>query len=79
MSEWIMRQKRGRPAGQMTHRRQQVLDELIRRAVEDRAPPSWSELARRCGLYDYRAAKRIARELQTMGKLSRRFTPVLAK
>ena len=60
----------------MTHRRRQVLDHFIQRSVEHSDPPSLSELARRCGLYDYRDARRIVRELQMMGHLSRFFTPV---
>ena len=54
---------RGRPAHTMTHRRRQVLEHLCERDT----PPTWAEIARRCGLYDYRSAKRIARDLKKMG------------
>lgn len=54
---------RGRPAYTMTHRRRQVLEHLCERDT----PPTWAEIARRCGLYDYRSAKRIARDLKKMG------------
>jgi hypothetical protein len=49
----------------MTHRRRQVLEHLCERDT----PPTWAEIARRCGLYDYRAAKRIARDLKKMGAI----------
>ena len=61
-----MTKTRGRPAHQMTHRRQQVLQVLADQAVEGRRV-SWAEIARRCGLYDYRDARRIARDLNQMG------------
>jgi hypothetical protein len=49
----------------MTHRRQQVLEHLRQRGK----PPTWAEIARRCGLYDYREARRIARDLKNMGAI----------
>lgn len=59
---------RGRPPGQMTHRRRQVLEEYIDAAQEGRRI-SWAELARRTGLYDYREARRIVSDLKGMGAL----------
>jgi hypothetical protein len=58
----------GRPSGQMTQRRRQVL-EAYADAAADGQRISWAALARRCGLYDYRDAKRIASELQRMGAI----------
>lgn len=59
---------RGRPSGQMTHRRRQVL-EAFADAAANGERVSWASLARRCGLYDYRDARRIAGELQRMGAI----------
>lgn len=60
---------RGRPALVMTHRRRQVLNELgdLIRAGEK---VTMTELARRCGLCDYREARRIVRDLKRMGAAS---------
>ncbi|MFD1104594.1 hypothetical protein [Sphingobium olei] len=59
---------RGRPAGQLTHRRQQVLAELVERAQgENRLPKR--EIMRRCGLHDYSSLLRIERDLKRMGHL----------
>jgi len=56
---------RGRPAGQMTHRRRQVLSEY--RAMAERGERiRLAELARRCGIADYRNAKRIMREMREL-------------
>ncbi len=58
--------RRGRPAGQMTARRRQILaacEDMTRRGE----PISASRLARICGLYDYRDARRILRDLRQMG------------
>lgn len=60
---------RGRPAGLMTHRRQQVFDEIIA-AAERGETIGLCSLARRIGLYDYRNARRIVRELRAMGRLA---------
>lgn len=57
---------RGRPSGQMTHRRRQVLEEYID-AAQDGERISLARLARRCGLYDYREARRIVADLQKIG------------
>lgn len=57
---------RGRPAGQMTHRRQQVLAE-IERAERQGERHTYASIARRCGLCDYREAMRIARDLRRYG------------
>jgi len=59
---------RGRPAGRMTHRRQQVLAELIDAAAQGERV-GWARLARRCGLYSFRDAQRIARDLKNMGAI----------
>ena len=58
--------RRGRKPLQMTHRRRQVLDE-IRKAHAEGEKVSLARLARRCGLYDYRSAKRILADLRKMG------------
>lgn len=55
--------KRGRPSGQMTHRRRQVLGEIIR-AAEQGERITLATLARRCGLYDYRKARRVLDDLK---------------
>jgi DNA-binding IscR family transcriptional regulator len=57
---------RGRPAGQMTHRRRQVLDAMTMAAAQGE-PISFARLARRCGLYDYREARRIVADLRKLG------------
>lgn len=59
---------RGRPAGQMTHRRQQILAEYADAAARgDRL--SLAQLARRCGLHDYRDARRIVTDLKRLGAI----------
>lgn len=60
---------RGRPKLTMTHRRRQVLDELIENAANGQRV-RLAELARRCGLYDYRDVRRIIRDLRTMGHVA---------
>lgn len=60
--------KRGRPPGQMTHRRRQVLGEMIEAALRGERLTA-AALARRCGLCDYREAGRIVRDLHIMGRL----------
>lgn len=57
---------RGRKPLQMTARRRQVLDE-IRQAHAEGERITLSRIARRCGLYDYRSAKRIVSDLRKMG------------
>jgi hypothetical protein len=57
---------RGRKPNQMTHRRRQVLDEITE-AVAHGERLTLASIARRCGLYDYRDARRIMRDLQRMG------------
>ena len=57
---------RGRPTGQMTHRRRQVLNEMTV-AVSKGEPITLARLARRCGLYDYREARRIVADLRKLG------------
>lgn len=59
---------RGRPPGQMTHRRRQILAEYARAANRGESP-TLAQLARRCGLYDYREARRIMKDLERMGAL----------
>lgn len=59
---------RGRPSGQMTHRRRQVLEEYIG-AARAGEPISLARLARRCGLYDYREARRIVSDLRKIGAI----------
>lgn len=60
---------RGRPPGLMTRRRKQVLAAYVEAAAEGMVP-RWTELARRCGIYDYRNAKRIVKELKQLGRIS---------
>jgi hypothetical protein len=52
----------------MTHRRQQVLAELIDRADGGNRLPK-REIMRRCGLHDYSSLLRIERDLKRMGHL----------
>lgn len=56
---------RGRPKGQLTARRKQVLEELCLSAQRGERV-TMAELARRCGLYDYRHARRIVKELRSI-------------
>lgn len=53
----------------MTRRRKQVLAAYVEAAAEGMVP-RWTELARRCGIYDYRNAKRIVKELKQLGRIS---------
>lgn len=63
-----MGKARGRPAGQMTHRRQQVLAAYADRAANGQRI-SWAELARRTGLHSYNDARRIINDLKAMGAI----------
>lgn len=58
----------GRPRGQMTSRRRQVLERIIDAAQEGERL-SLACIARTCGLYDYRDARRIVSDLKGMGAL----------
>lgn len=60
---------RGRPALQMTQRRRQLLAEYGEMAAQGQ-PIRLAELARRCGLYDYRDARRIMGDLAAMGAVA---------
>lgn len=60
---------RGRPSGQMTHRRRQVLSEYAT-AAQNGERISWAELARRTGLHSYNDARRIIRDLQQLGAIA---------
>jgi predicted DNA-binding transcriptional regulator YafY len=60
---------RGRPKLTMTHRRRQVLLELAD-CVASGEKVTMAALARRCGLYDYRDARRIIRDLNRMGAVT---------
>lgn len=53
----------------MTHRRLQVLAEM-RFAAEMGERISLARLARRCGLYDYREARRIVGDLRKLGEIN---------
>lgn len=60
---------RGRPPGAMTHHRRKVLAayaDMIARGH----PVNFARIARRCGLYDYREARRIVNDLRKMGAIS---------
>lgn len=59
---------RGRPPGQMTLRRRQVFAEIAE-AAERGETITLSSLARRIGLYDYREARRIVRDLRQLGRV----------
>jgi len=59
---------RGRPSGRMTPRRQRVLETLIDAAANGEHI-SLAKIARRCGLTDYRNARRIRADLQRMGAI----------
>ena len=60
---------RGRPKWTMTKRRKQVLLQLID-CASNGEKVTMAELARRCGLYDYRVARRIVKDLAKMGAVS---------
>lgn len=59
--------KRGRPAMQMTHRRKAVLA-AAGAAIAQGERLTYSALARRCGLCDYREARRIFSDLKRMAE-----------
>jgi len=52
----------------MTHRRRQVLEKYVD-ITQAGERVSISRLSRECGLYDYRDARRIFRDLQRMGQI----------
>jgi alkylated DNA nucleotide flippase Atl1 len=52
----------------MTHRRKQVLEALTAEAEQGQRIP-WARVARRCGLYSFRDAQRIARDLKNLGAI----------
>ncbi|MFA6031828.1 MAG: hypothetical protein WC889_02875 [Myxococcota bacterium] len=52
----------------MTQRRQQVLAAYVDR-VANGERVSLAELARRCGLYDYREARRVVADLRQLGAI----------
>lgn len=56
--------------GQMTERRRQVLTAMTQ-AAERGERVSLASLARRCGLYDYREARRIVADLRKLGRTPR--------
>lgn len=56
---------RGRPALRMTHHRARILQEII----DSTEPVTFASLARRCGLYDYKSARRIVNDLKKMGAI----------
>lgn len=62
------KRRRGRPAGRMTQRRWQVLEAYYATVASDQ-PLSWATIARECGLYDYREARRIVKDLQRLKKI----------
>jgi len=59
---------RGRPAGLMTHRRRQVLEQITA-AVSSGERVTLARLARGCGLHDYRDARRVMTDLKKMGAI----------
>lgn len=50
----------------MTHRRRQVLAELTE-AMANGERITLARIARRCGLYDYREARRVVSDLKRLG------------
>lgn len=61
-------ERKGRPKGQMTPRRSQVLD-CIEHYRTRGVYVSLSRIARECGLTDYRNARRIVTDLQQIGAI----------
>jgi hypothetical protein len=59
---------RGRPAGRMTPRRLRVLETLVD-AAQRGEHISLAKIARKCGLTDYRNARRIREDLRRMGAI----------
>jgi len=53
----------------MTYRRRQVRD-FCTRAVMRGETITFARVARECGLYDYRHARRIVGDLRAMGQLT---------
>lgn len=60
---------RGRPKLVMTKRRRQVLAQLRKRATNGERI-TLGELVRSCGLHDRSSARRILRDLRTMGAVT---------
>ena len=60
---------RGRPAGQMTRRRRQVLDYVLARQRQGE-PVLIGPMVRTCKLVDRSSAKRILKELRDYGFIS---------
>ena len=52
----------------MTRRRLQVLEAYVD-AVQQGEVPTLAGLARRCGFYDFRAARRVLVDLRRMGRV----------
>lgn len=69
--------QRGRPKLTMTKRRQQILREYENMAFH-RQPVTYAEVARRCGLFDYREARRIMNDLRKMHVLPSIFSTVMS-
>jgi hypothetical protein len=59
-----------KPVGLMTTRRRQVLAAITTAIAAGERAPGVCEIARRCGLYDYRDARRMVRDLRKMGKIT---------
>jgi predicted transcriptional regulator len=53
----------------MTHRRRQVLAEIIR-AAENGERMNLSAIARRCGFYDYRNARKVVDDLKEIALMN---------
>lgn len=60
---------RGRPRLQMTRLRQRVLEAYSLKLAQGYYP-THAELSRDCGLYSYRDARRVLKDLRMMGQLS---------
>jgi hypothetical protein len=53
----------------MTPNRQRVLQAITESVEAGRGMPSLRELARRCGLYDFRDARRVRDDLRRLGRI----------
>ena len=61
--------RRGRPSGQMTTRRKQVL-ERYEQAIQAGERINLSRMARETGMFDYRKARRVVQDLRGMGAIA---------
>lgn len=62
--------KRGRPAGQITGRRRQVLSFIRLHEAAKGARPTKGAIVRHCSFYDRSTLNRVIRDLENMGLLA---------